>query len=160
MAKQSIYTESGFQALKDQLEYLKTVKRQELAKAVGEARSFGDLSENSEYDDAKREQAKLEDQIVELEETLSHAIVVKDHEIKTDVVSVGVAVTVKYLDDDEEVYYELVGTGEVNISENKISDQSPVGKAIVGAGVGDVVNVDTPSGMIKVEIVKIEIPRK
>ena len=114
MAKQIVVTESSFLKLKAELEYLKNVKRKEAAENVGIARSFGDLSENSEYDEAKNEQAKIEVQISELEETIAHARVISDHEIQTDVVNVGVTVTIFDMDYDEEMQYTLVSSREVD----------------------------------------------
>ena len=157
MAKQIVVTESSYQKLKEELDYLKNVKRKEAAENVGIARSFGDLSENSEYDEAKNEQAKIEAQISELEETINHAKVISDHEIQTDMVSVGVSVTVYDMDFDEEVEYQIVSSREVDPLENKISDQSPIGKALIGTKVDDVVSVDVPDGVAKFKIVKIEI---
>ena len=156
MAKQTVVTESGFQKIKDELEYLKNVKRKEAAENVGIARSFGDLSENSEYDEAKNEQAKVEAQISELEEMIANIKVIGDHEIQTDTVSIGVSVKVLDMEYDEEVEYTLVSSREVNPLENKISDQSPIGKAIIGAKIGDVVTVDVPDGKIKVKVLEIK----
>ncbi|MCQ2436382.1 MAG: transcription elongation factor GreA [Clostridia bacterium] len=156
MAKQMVVTESGLQKLKEELDYLKNVKRKEAAENVGIARSFGDLSENSEYDEAKNEQAKLESQISELEETLAHITVINDHEINTETVSIGVSVLVLDMDYDEEVTYHLVGSREVSPLDNKISDQSPIGKALIGTKVGDVVSVEVPDGIAKFKVLKIE----
>jgi len=156
MSKQIVVTESGLKKITDELEYLKNVKRKEAAENVGIARSFGDLSENSEYDEAKNEQAKIEAQISELEETLAHVKVIGDHEIQTNTVSIGVSVVVYDMEYDEEVEYHLVSSREVNPLENKISDQSPLGKAIIGAKVGDIVTADVPAGTIKVRIVSIK----
>ena len=155
MAKQIVVTESSFQKLKDELDYLKNVKRKEAAENVGIARSYGDLSENSEYDEAKNEQAKIEAQISELEETISHAKVISDNEIQTDSVSVGVSVTIYDIDYDEEIEYLIVSSREVDPLNNKISDQSPIGKALLGTKVGDVVSVEVPDGMANFRIVNI-----
>ena len=156
MSKQIVVTESGLKKIKDELEFLKNVKRKEAAENVGIARSFGDLSENSEYDEAKNEQAKIEAQISELEETLAHVKVIGDHEIQTNTVSIGVSVVLYDIEEDEEIEYHLVSSREVNPLENKISDQSPLGKAIIGAKVGDVVTAEVPVGTIKVKIVDIK----
>ena len=156
MAKQIVVTESSFQKLKEELDFLKNVKRKEAAENVGIARSFGDLSENSEYDEAKNEQAKIEAQISELEETIAHAKVISDHEIQTDVVSVGVSVVIYDMEYDEEVEYTLVSSREVDPLENKISDQSPIGKALIGTKVGDVITVEIPDGVAKFEVKKID----
>ena len=136
--------------------YLNNVKRKEAAEYVGIARSFGDLSENSEYDEAKNEQAKIEAQISELEETISHAKVISDHEIQTDMVNVGISVTVYDMDYDEEVEYQIVSSREVDPLENKISDQSPIGKALIGTKVGDIISVEVPDGVAKFKVMKIE----
>ena len=156
MAKQIVVTESSYQKLKEELDYLKNVKRKEAAENVGIARSFGDLSENSEYDEAKNEQAKIEAQISELEETISHAKVISDHEIQTDMVNVGISVTVYDMDYDEEVEYQIVSSSEVDPLENKISDQSPIGKALIGTKVGDIISVEVPDGVAKFKVMKIE----
>ena len=156
MAKQIVVTESSYQKLKEELDYLKNVKRKEAAENVGIARSFGDLSGNSEYDEAKNEQAKIEAQISELEETISHAKVISDHEIQTDMVNVGISVTVYDMDYDEEVEYQIVSSREVDPLENKISDQSPIGKALIGTKVGDIISVEVPDGVAKFKVMKIE----
>ena len=156
MAKQIVVTESSYQKLKEELDYLKNVKRKEAAENVGIARSFGDLSENSEYDEAKNEQAKIEAQISELEETISHAKVISDHEIQTDMVNVGISVTVYDMEYDEEVEYQIVSSREVDPLENKISDQSPIGKALIGTKVGDIISVEVPDGVAKFKVMKIE----
>ena len=155
MAKQIIVTESSFLKLKAELEYLKNVKRKEAAENVGIARSFGDLSENSEYDEAKNEQAKIEVQISELEETIAHAKVISDHEIQTDIVNVGVTVTIYDMDYDEETAYTLVSSREVDPLSNLISDQSPIGRALIGTKVGDIVTVEIPDGVAKFRVVNI-----
>lgn len=159
MAKQiTSVTEAGFKKLKDELDYLKNVKRREAAERVGEARSYGDLSENSEYDDAKNEQAKVEAQIAELEETIAHVKIVNHDDINTNVANIGLTVKVLYLDEDdeEEVEYHLVGSREVDVLNNKISDQSPIGKAIMGTKAGDNVTVDIPNGTIKLRILEVK----
>ncbi len=155
MAKQIVVTESSFLKLKAELEYLKNVKRKEAAENVGIARSFGDLSENSEYDEAKNEQAKIEVQISELEETIAHAKVISDHEIQTDIVNVGVTVTIYDMDYNEETAYTLVSSREVDPLNNLISDQSPIGRALIGTKVGDIVSVDIPDGVAKFRIISI-----
>ena len=148
MAKQIVVTESSFLKLKAELEYLKNVKRKEAAENVGIARSFGDLSENSEYDEAKNEQAKIEVQISELEETIAHAKVISDHEIQTDIVNVGVTVTIYDMEYDEETSYTLVSSREVDPLNNLISDQSPIGRALIGTKVGDIVSVEIHDGKL------------
>ena len=156
MSKQVIVTETGYQKMKEELDYLKNVNRKEAAEAVGVARSFGDLSENSEYDEAKNEQGKIELKIHELEEMLNHAKIISDHEIQTDVVNIGVTVKLHDVEYDEDIVYNIVSSREVNVKENKISDQSPIGKALIGAKVGDTVTVEVPDGTIKFKVLEIE----
>ena len=155
-AKVQVVTEKTLQKMKEELEYLKNVKRKEMAENVGIARSYGDLSENSEYDEAKNEQAKVEAQISELEETLSHIKVISESEIQTDTVSVGVAVTVEYLDTKNVVEYTIVSSREVDPFNNKISDLSPIGKSMVGAKVGDVVTVEVSEKIFRMKIKSIK----
>ena len=156
MAKQiTSVTEAGYQKLKEELDFLKNVKRREAAERVGDARSYGDLSENSEYDDAKNEQAKVEAQIAELEETIAHVKIVNNDDINTNVANIGLTVKVLYVEDDEEVEYSLVGSREVDVLNNKISDQSPIGKAIMGTKAGDTITVDIPNGSIKLKILDV-----
>ena len=152
MAKQQIVTESGYKKMKDELDYLVNVKRKEAAENVGIVRGFGDLSENSEYDEAKNEQAKIEAKIEELEEILAHAKVISDNEIQTDTVNVGITVVLYDIEYDEDVEYTLVSSREVNLAQGKISDQSPIGKALVGAKVGDTVSVEVPDGTMKYKV--------
>ncbi len=155
MAKQIIVTEEGLKKLNEELEYLKTTKRKEVVEAIRVALSFGDLSENSEYDEAKNEQAKTEARINELEESLKHVKVISDSEVNTDAVNVGNRVIVYDVEFEEEVEYTIVGSTEADPLENKISDQSPIGSALIGRAVGDTVDVHTPGGIIKLEIRKI-----
>ncbi len=155
MAKQIVITESGLVKLKEELDFLKSVKRKEAAENVGIARSFGDLSENSEYDEAKNEQAKVEAQIAELEETLKHVTVISDSEIQTDSVRPGVTVGVLDMEYDEEDEFTIVNSHEVDPAARKISDQSPIGKALIGTKVGDIVTVEVPDGTAKFKILKI-----
>ena len=155
MAKQIVMTESGLEKLKEELDFLKSVKRKEAAENVGIARSFGDLSDNSEYDEAKNEQAKVEAQIAELEETIKHVTVISDSEIQTDSVRPGVTVGVLDMEFDEEDEFMIVNSHEVDPVARKISDQSPIGKALIGAKVGDVVTVEVPDGTAQFKILKI-----
>ena len=155
MAKQIVMTESGLEKLKEELDFLKSVKRKEAAENVGIARSFGDLSENSEYDEAKNEQAKVEAQIAELEETIKHVTVISDSEIQTDSVRPGVTVGVLDMEYDEEDEFTIVNSHEVDPAARKISDQSPIGKALIGSKVGDIVTVEVPDGTAKFKILKI-----
>ena len=139
-------------ALKAELQYLETDKAKEVSEQIKEARSFGDLSENSEYDEAQNEPAQIEAKIEELEEILAHAKVISDHEIQTDTVNVGITVVLYDMEYDEDVEYTLVSSREVNLAQGKISDQSPIGKALVGTKVGDVVSVEVPDGTMKYKV--------
>ena len=155
MAKQIVMTESGLEKLQQELDFPKSVKRKEAAENVGIARSFGDLSENSEYDEAKNEQAKVEAQIAELEETLKHVTVISDSEIQTDSVRPGVTVSVLDMEYDEEDEFIIVNSHEVDPAARKISDQSPIGKALIGTRVGDTVTIEIPDGTVKYKVLKI-----
>ncbi len=148
-------TPEGLKNLQDELEFLKSVKRKENVEAIRVALSFGDLSENSEYDEAKTEQGKTESRIIELEEMLKNVELISDNDIKTDIVNVGNVVLVHDVEFNEDLEYILVGSTEANPLENKISDQSPIGKAIMGAKVGDTVEFETPGGAAHLEILKI-----
>lgn len=152
--KTTLYTQEGFKALRDELDYLKNVKREEVKKDLSTARSFGDLSENSEYDEARNEQAKTEARIKELEELIQNAEIVDESKIDTSTAGIGSTVRLYFVDDDEEVTYSIVGTNEVNPADNKISDQSPIGKALIEAKAksGANVVVETPAGQIHVQV--------
>lgn len=155
MAKQIIVTEEGLKKLNEELEYLKTTKRKEVVEAIRVALSFGDLSENSEYDEAKNEQAKTEARILELEESLKNVKVISDSDVSTDKVNVGNKVVVYDEEFEEEVEYTLVGSTEADPLANKISDQSPIGEAILGKKVGEIAEAHTPAGVIKLKILEI-----
>ena len=144
MAKQMHYTKEGYQALVDELDYLKTTRRAEVKEALAVARSYGDLSENSEYDEARNEQAKVESRINELEGLILHAIVVDESEVDHSKVSVGSVVKVEK--HGKEVEYTIVCSNEVDFWSGKISDQAPIGAALIGAREGDTVTVETPDG--------------
>ena len=146
MANQKLYTPEGYKELTDELDYLKTVRREEIKEAIATARSFGDLSENAEYDEARNEQAKAEARISELEELIANAVIVDEAKIDTTVVSLGSVVTVYDVEFDEEIVYSIVGSNEVNPVERKISDQSPIGKALMGQKAGTSVTVELPGG--------------
>ncbi len=146
MAEKMLYTEEGFKVLTDELNYLKTTRREEIKEAIALAKSFGDLSENSEYDEARNEQAKTEARIKELEELVQNAQIVDESNIDTGVVSLGSTVTVYDVEEDEEIVYNIVGSNEVNPVERKISDQSPIGKALMGQRSGAAITVELPSG--------------
>ncbi len=155
MSKEITVTEEGLKKLQDELEYLKTTKRKEVVEAIRVALSFGDLSENSEYDEAKNEQAKTEARISELEESLKHVKVISDSEVSTDVVNVGNIVKVYDESFDEEITYTIVGSTEADPLLDRISDRSPIGSAIIGSKVGDTVDVHTPGGLVKLRILEI-----
>ena len=157
MAKEVLLTAQGLEDLKARIEHLQTVRRDEVAERIKEAREFGDISENSEYDDAKNEQAMLEKQIAELEDKLRSASVIDEKAVSTDVVSVGSTVHVKDQKTDKSTKYKLVGSAEANPAENKLSNESPVGKALIGKKRGDLVSVPVPRGpQRKLKITKIE----
>ena len=155
MAKKQMYTQQGYQELVDELHYLKHEKREKIKSDIALARSFGDLSENSEYDEARNEQAKNEARIKELEELLENAIILDESSIDTSVVSLGSTVKVRNTDIDAEFTYDLVGSNESNPMEGKISDQSPIGAALMGKKAGDKVEVTTPGGLIHLSIVEV-----
>lgn len=148
-------TYEGIKKLEQELENLKTVKRKEITEKIRVALSFGDLSENSEYDSAKNEQAFVEGRIVQLENMLKNATIIDEDEIPSDVVSVGSIVKLKDYDFDEEVEYLIVGSAEADPVNNKISNESPVGKGLVGKRVGDILEIQIPDGVSKYEILSI-----
>jgi len=146
--KRTLYTEEGYKVLVDELEYLKTTKMKQVKENLAEARSFGDLSENSEYDEAKNEQSKVVTRIQELEELINNAEVIKESEMRHDVVNLGSRVKLLDTDENEELEYNIVGTNEADPFVGKISDQSPIGSALLGAVVGDEVQAVLPSGAV------------
>ena len=152
--KGKLYTQEGFKALKDELDYLKNVKREEVKKDLSTARSFGDLSENSEYDEARNEQAKTEARIKELEELIANAEIVDESKIDTSVVSIGSTVKVYIIEDDEEIEYNIVGSNEANPALGRISDQSPIGRSLIEnkAAAGSKITVETPAGQLHLEV--------
>ena len=154
--KVTLYTAEGYKALVDELAFLKGTKLEEVKRNLAQARSFGDLSENSEYDEAKNEQAKVVARIAELEELINHAKVIDESDIRADVVNLGSTVKVLDYEFDEEVEYNLVGTNEANPLLGKISDQSPIGSAMLGAVVGDIITVQAPSGELKFKVLSVE----
>ncbi|WP_315082021.1 transcription elongation factor GreA [uncultured Clostridium sp.] len=154
--KQYVMTYEGVKKLEGELEYLKTVKRKEITEKIKVALGYGDLSENSEYDEAKNDQAFTEGKILQLENKLKNAVVVDESEIPKDIVSVGSKVKVKDYDFDEEVEYSIVGSAEADPMSFKISNESPVGKALVGKKIGDIVDVVVPDGVSKFEILDIQ----
>lgn len=160
MANQKLYTPEGFKELTDELDYLKTVRREEIKEAIATARSFGDLSENAEYDEARNDQAKTEARISELEELVANAVIVDESTIDTSIVSLGSVVTVYDVEFDEEIVYSIVGSNEVNPLEKKISDQSPIGRALMGTREGDKIVVEIPSGSLHMEVKKVTRAQK
>ncbi len=154
-SKQVTVSSEGLKKLQEELEYLKTTKRKEVAEAIKTARAFGDLSENSEYDEAKNEQAAVEQRIADIEAMLKNIKVINEHEVKTDAASVGTTVKVYDTTFDEEVSYTLVGSNETNPLEYKISEESPIGRALIGAVVGETVKAETPGGEIEMKILEI-----
>ena len=156
MAKEYRISAERLEELQKELTYLKTVREKEVAEQIKEARSFGDLSENSEYDEAKNEQGKLYSRMAELEEILSNYTLIDDAEKSADMIHVGTTVVVRDLEFDEELTYEIVGSQEADPMNGRISEESPFGRALLGRKVGEEVNVEAPAGIIKYEIVKIE----
>ena len=153
--KKFIMTYEGVKKLEEELEYLKAVKRKEITEKIKVALGYGDLSENSEYDEAKNDQAFTEGRIIQLENMLKNAVVVDESEIPKDKVSVGSIVKVMDYDFDEEVEYSIVGSAEADPMNFKISNESPVGSALLGKKVGDVVEVAVPNGVSKFEVLEI-----
>ena len=154
-SKKFIMTYEGVKKLEEELEYLKTVKRKEITEKIKVALGYGDLSENSEYDEAKNDQAFTEGRIIQLENMLKNAVVVDESEIPKDKVSVGSIVKVMDYEFDEEVEYTIVGSAEADPMNFKISNESPVCSALIGKKVGDVVEVAVPSGVSKFEVLEI-----
>ena len=153
--KPMVLTAEGLKKMTDELDYLKNIKRVEVKEALAVARSFGDLSENSEYDEAKNEQAKVETRIGELEEILKNVVVINESDLADDTVNMGMTVKVYDEEYDEEDEYNIVGTNEADPLKNNISDQSPIGMALIGKKVGEIANVEAPDGIIKLKILEI-----
>jgi transcription elongation factor GreA len=154
--KDVILTQEGFKKLTQEIEFLSTEKRREVADRIRVAREFGDIAENAEYDDAKNEQALLEHRIATLEERLRNARVIEKKDIAKDVVSVGSKVRLRDLDAKQTVEYRIVGSAEADPAENKLSNESPVGKAIIGKKKGETVEVLAPRGSMKFKILEIK----
>ena len=154
--KEVILTSQGYKKLSQEIEYLQTEKRREVAERIRIAREFGDIAENAEYDDAKNEQAMLEHRIAQLEERLLSAHVITKKEISKDSVSVGATVKLRDIQANKTVEYHIVGSTEANPAENKLSNESPVGKAIMGRKKGDTVEVVAPRGALKFKILEIK----
>ena len=155
-AKKQHYTEEGYRALVEEFEYLKNVRRREVKDALALARSYGDLSENSEYDEAKDEQAKVEGRINELDSLIKNAVVVHDAEVDESIISVGAHIKVYDETFDEELEYNIVGSNEANAFIGNISDQSPIGSALIGKRVDDEVEIHVPNGsVLKLRVLEV-----
>lgn len=155
MAKLNKITNEGLKKIEDELSFLKTIRRKEVSEQIKTARGLGDLSENSEYDEAREEQAKVEARISELENMLENVEVISEHELTTDTVNVGSKVRVFDEKNNEEIEYTVVGSSEANALKRKISDQSPIGSALMGAKVNETVTAYTPGGELKFKIIEI-----
>jgi len=154
--KDVILTPEGYEKLKQEIEYLSNEKRREVADRIKTAREFGDIAENAEYDDAKNEQALLEHRIATLEERLRNARVITKKDVAKDVVSVGSKVKLRDIGAKQTFEYKIVGSAEANPAENKLSNESPVGKAIIGRKKGETVEVEAPRGAMKFKILEIK----
>jgi len=155
IGKEIMLTYEGLRKLEEELEFLKRVRRREIAERIKQALSFGDISENSEYDEAKNEQAQVEGRIIQLESMLKNARVIDEDEISTETVSIGSKVSLFDMDANEEVEYFIVGSTEADPGKHRISNESPVGRALMGKRKGSVVEVNVPDGVIKFRILKI-----
>lgn len=151
--KEIFMTESGLEEIKKELDYLKLEKRPEVITALQEARALGDLSENAEYDAARNEQAQVEAKIKELEVLIENAKIIE--KVRTDIVQIGTKVKIEYVEDKDIDEYTIVGSKEADPFSNKISNESPIAKAIIGKKIGDVVSVDSPNGKYDVKIIEI-----
>ncbi len=154
--KKNILTYEGLKKLEDELQDLKVVQRREIAQKIKEAREQGDLSENAEYDAAKDEQRDIEARIEQIEKILKNAEVVLDEEIDLTRISIGCVVRVLDIEYDEEEEYKLVGSSEASSLQNKVSNESPIGRALLGAQVGDVVEVEAPAGVVQYKVLRIQ----
>ena len=153
--EKTLYTQEGYDELEKELKYLRVTRREEIKEAIAVARGFGDLSENSEYDEARNQQAENEARIKELEALIENAEIVDESKIDTKAVSLGSTVVVLDVEEDEEIKYSIVGSNEVNPLEGKISDRSPVGSALMGAKAGNTVSVTTPAGVYQLKIIDV-----
>lgn len=155
MAKQVLLTDEGLRNLEQELEYLKTVKRKEIAEKIKIALSFGDLSENSEYDEAKNDQAITEARIADVESMLKNVKIIDESELTTEVIHIGSKIKVNDTEFDEICEYQIVGSNEADPANGRISDESPVGKGLLGHNVGDRVEIETPAGVMIYEVLEI-----
>lgn len=156
MAKEFKITSARLKELEEELNYLKTTREKEVAEQIKEARSFGDLSENSEYDEAKNEQAKLYGRIAEVENILANAVIIEENDEIVGIVSLGCTIKVRDLDFDEIEIYAIVGSQEANPGQYRISDDSPFGRAALGKTIGDIIEYEAPAGMVRYEILGVE----
>jgi transcription elongation factor GreA len=156
LEREIILTPEGYRRLKEEIDYLSTKKREEVAERIRESRGFGDITENSEYDDAKNEQAMLEQRIYSLEEKLASAKVIDTKSVKTDTVGVGTKVTLQDMHGGDVLQYSIVGSAEADPTLRRLSNESPVGRAILGRKVGDKVVVAVPQGSMKLKVLAIE----
>ena len=154
--KEIILTKEGYEKLKEEIDYLRNDKRREVAERIRIAREFGDIAENAEYDDAKNEQMMLEHRIATLEERLRSARVIEAEDVTYDVVSIGATVRLRDVEANKTFEYQIVGSAEANPAENKLSNESPVGKAIMGHKKGETVEVVAPRGALKFKIIEIK----
>lgn len=153
--KEILLTQDGYKKLEDEVEFLKSVRRREVAERIKVAISFGDISENAEYDEAKNEQAQMEERIIKLENMLRKAVIIDESKIDSNIVTIGSIVKVNDIEFGEEVEYTIVGSAEADPYEGKISNESPVGRALLGRAKGEVVDVQVPDGTAKFEILEI-----
>lgn len=156
LEKKNILTYEGLKLLEEELQELKVVKRKDVAQKIKEAREQGDLSENAEYDAAKDEQREVEARIEEIDKILKNAEVVVEDEVEVDVINIGCKVKILDMEFDDEMEYKIVGSTEANSLKGKISNESPVGMALIGARIGDIVNVETHSGLLQYKILEIQ----
>ena len=154
-ANQTFLTAEGYKKLVEELEHLRTTGREQTAAKIKEARSFGDLSENAEYDEAMNEQAIMEAKIARLEDELKNAQILDDEDVRTDVIGVGSLVKVFDKTYGEELEFQIIGKSQANPDEKRVSDESPIGRALLGHAVGDLVEVETPGGAVQMEILSI-----
>lgn len=157
MDKEILLTSEGLKNIENELEEAKTVKRREVAERIKQALAFGDISENSEYDEAKNEQAWLEERISKLEAMLRNARVIDEDDISIETVNVGLKVVLEDLDYNEEIEYTIVGSAEADPCEGKISNESPVGKALIGKEIGEIVEVAVPDGVARYKVLSIKV---
>jgi transcription elongation factor GreA len=153
--KEVLMTYEGLKKIESELDYLKGTKRREIAERIKQAIEFGDISENSEYDDAKNDQAKVETRIVSLEKMLKNAKIIDEDEVDTAKVSIGATVKIHMIEMDEEAEYKIVGSTEANPEEHRISNESPVGSSLINKKVGDIVEVTVPDGLISFKVLDI-----